>query len=649
MSRLTALLVTFMMWGVIAGAMQQRAATSSFTGDEGTVQVTFLVKPYLQRVTQDGVTILWETAEPAVSIVEYGAARIGDEQPNLGELVETSEAKTLHMVRLGGLAAETAYFYRVRCRAANGAEVSSEIRAFKTAVRDESPFVFAAFSDSQDNPPVWERITRHAYNERPDFAIHAGDLVGVGAKKSDWTAEFFPPAQDFMSRVPMFTILGNHEGDAPFYYDYFDNPAPEYYYTFDYGNARFFMLDSCRPVTPGSPQYNWLAYELSHSDKTWNFVVHHHPPYTSDEDDYGDSKVALAEEGDSDVRPLIELYERFNVDIVFYGHIHDYERSWPIRANQVDPERGVLYLQIGGSGGGLENYAPTRRWHMAKVRRCHHFCMIRVAGRSLSLQAFDDEWRLFDQYEINKPARPANATLFRDLVPPPVPRISPDPAVSIGNVTVEMCATPRNQGRIHYTVDGSLPTAASPVYTGPVSVPGGTCVSARVIPPSGPASEVAAVSYRDASPLPAVQKPRTSQGLRCIRYDGSWESTEAMLGSPAKEPVPVSSPALQGLTEREEAWGATFDGYLDIPTTGVWRFATLSDDGTRLFLDRQLVVDNDGSHAARMREGAVALEAGLHHFLLHYFQDHGGAELQVYWQGPESDRELIPTTAFWSE
>ena len=629
--------------------MRQRENANSSQSDDETVHVTFVVKPYLQRMNQDGVSILWETGEPVTSIVEYGAARIGDKQPNLEQHVETTEAKTLHSVRLGELSAETAYFYRVRCRAANGAELDSEIRTFKTAVKNESPFVFAAFSDSQDNPPVWERITRHAYNERPDFGIHAGDLVGVGAKKSDWTDEFFPPAQDFMSRVPMFTILGNHEGDAPFYYDYFDNAAPEYYYTFDYGNARFFMLDSCRPLTPGSAQYDWLAYELSHSDKTWNFVVHHHPPYTSDEDDYGDSTSALAEEGDPDVRPLIELYERFNVDIVFYGHIHDYERSWPIRAGQVDPERGVLYLQIGGSGGGLENYAPTRRWHMAKVRRCHHFCMIRVAGRSLSLQAFDDDWRMFDQYEINKPQRELNATVFRDLVAPPVPRISPDPAVAIGDTTVEICATMRDQGRIHFTVDGSLPTAASSVYAGPFCVPGGTCVSARVIPPTGPASGVASVNYRDSSPLPAVQRTRTSPGLRCIRYEGSWESIAAMLASPAKEPVTVSTPTLQGLSEREEAWGATFDGYLDIPTSGVWRLATLSDDGTQLFLDEQLIVDNDGSHAARLREGAVALEAGLHHFRLHFFQYHGAAELQLFWQAPGNDREPIPTTAFWDE
>ncbi len=649
MTRLTLLLALFLMWGIVTGVTPQGKGARALQDSDKAISDPFVIKPYLQRMTQDGVTVLWETTEGATSVVDYGAARIGDNTPHLCQHIDTTDCRNVHAVRLSGLEPETAYFYRVRCTTASGREFETDIRTFKTAVRVDSPFLFAAFSDSQDNPEIWERVTRHAYNERPDFGIHAGDLVGVGAKKSDWTDEFFPPACDFMSRIPLFTILGNHEGDAPYYYEYFDNPSPEYCYTFDYGNARFFMLDSCRPVTKGSPQYDWLAYELSQSDKTWNFVVHHHPPYTSDEDDYGDTRVALADEGDPDVRPLIELYERFNVDIVFYGHIHDYERSWPIRENRVDTDRGVLYLQIGGAGGDLENYAPTRRWHMAKVRRCHHFCLVRVAGRQLSLQAFDDQWHLFDHYEITKPLRALNSSMFANLIPPPPPRIVPDPAVAIGEVTVEIQATPRDQGQIYYTLDGTVPTTSSLHYSGPFVVSGGTQVSTRVIPQSGSASNLVTATFRDAVPVPAVQKSDTHAGLQLTYYEGDWQSIEAMLESPALDKRSADEPAISGLTAREHGWGATFEGYLQIPVSGIWRFATLSDDGSMLLLDQQLIVANDGSHSSRLREGVVALEAGLHRFALHYFQDHGDAELKVFWQGPESNREPIPASAYRCE
>ncbi len=133
----------------------------------------------------------------------------------------------------------------------------------------------------------------------------------------------------------------------------------------------------------------------------------------------------------------------------------------------------MLYLQIGGAGGSLENYAPTRRWHMAKVRRCHHFCLVRVAGHQHSLQAFDDQWHLFDHYEITKPRRALNSSVFAELIRPPAPRIVPDPAVAIGEVAVEIHATPRDQERIYDALDGADPTASSPHYTGPFVVRGG--------------------------------------------------------------------------------------------------------------------------------------------------------------------------------
>ena len=46
-------------------------------------------------------------------------------------------------------------------------------------------------------------------------------------------------------------------------YDYFSLPQPEYYYTFRYGNAQFFMIDSNRPLGPGTPQREWLEKELA--------------------------------------------------------------------------------------------------------------------------------------------------------------------------------------------------------------------------------------------------------------------------------------------------------------------------------------------------------------------------------------------------
>ena len=102
------------------------------------------------------------------------------------------------------------------------------------------------------------------------------------------------------------------------------------------------------------------------------------------------------------MQPAISLYEQYGVDIVFFGHIHDYERTWPIKEGKVNQEEGVLYIQTGGAGGSLENFAPTRSWFTARVRRDHHFGLVLVHEGTLQFNAIDLDGRLFDQIEIRK-------------------------------------------------------------------------------------------------------------------------------------------------------------------------------------------------------------------------------------------------------
>ena len=140
--------------------------------------------------------------------------------------------------------------------------------------------------------------------------------------------------EPLISRVAMFPVLGNHEQNARNYYNYMSLPDPEYFYKFTYGNADFFMIDTNQRVDLQSKQYQWLDEQLTASKATWKFVCHHHPPYSSDENDYGDLwKTNRSSRGDVRARVLVPLYEEHNVDVVWNGHIHSYERTWPIRNN----------------------------------------------------------------------------------------------------------------------------------------------------------------------------------------------------------------------------------------------------------------------------------------------------------------------------
>lgn len=89
----------------------------------------------------------------------------------------------------------------------------------------------------------------------------------------------------------------------------------------------------------------------------------------------------------------------------------------------------------------------------------------------------------------------------------------------------------------------------------------------------------------------------------------------------------------------------TFTGNLSIPAAGRYTFYTASDDGSRLYLGDRLVVKNDGEHALEERKGSIDLPVGEHPIMVTYFNNGGGAELQVSYEGPGLAKREIPAAA----
>lgn len=361
------------------------------------VEFKFAVEPYLQFATQTEMTVMCQTTRAATSTVYFG------EDAKVTSKVSGAKGRFIHEVKLSKLKPETQYFYRVETVDLEGKSISSNVYTFQTASKKETPFAFAIISDTQSNPAVSGKVAELAWAQRPNFLLHPGDLVGTGTNDDHWTKQFFPSMHPLISRVPFYPVLGNHEVNARNYYDYVSLPDPEYYYEFQYGNAHFFMIDSNKKVDPDTEQYKWLDSALSKSTATWKFVCHHHPPYSSDENDYGNLwKSNKSTRGDLRVRQLSKLYDKYNVDIVWNGHIHSYERTWPLRAEKVAKKKGTVYMVTGGGGGGLETAGPFRPFFQNNVKRGHHYCMVAINQGTLEFKAFDLEGRLFDYMKIEK-------------------------------------------------------------------------------------------------------------------------------------------------------------------------------------------------------------------------------------------------------
>lgn len=92
-----------------------------------------------------------------------------------------------------------------------------------------------------------------------------------------------------------------------------------------------------------------------------------------------------------------------------------------------------------------------------------------------------------------------------------------------------------------------------------------------------------------------------------------------------------------------------WSGYLDIPAPGKYTFALTSDDGSWLYIDDILVIDNGGYHAAKTVTDSVVLEKGKHKITVKYFDGGGGAIFNLAWTPPGGRKSDIPVTSFYRE
>jgi 3',5'-cyclic AMP phosphodiesterase CpdA len=365
-------------------------------------QFHFTAGPALNATATNSVSIVWEADRPASAVVEYGRSI------PLEHRIEVPADGRIVKARLDGLEASTPYLYRITSTDAEGRSIESGLLTFKTAVTEDQAFSFAVIGDTESRPHINDRIAKLIWDQRPDFVINCGDLTDGGEEphKFEWNLEYFLGMSQLASRIPIFPVPGNGESDLYWYDRFHDLPGEPGVYSFRFGNAEFFMLDSNRAeeeFREGGRQYEWLREKLAASDATWKFAAHHHPVYTSDEDDYGNTwRGEQSPLGDINVRRVMSLYEEFGVDAVFFGHLHTYERSWPVRGGQVNASEGVVYIQSGGAGGHLENFAPTRSWFKRQTMRGHHYCMLDIAGGTLEFRMYSTDGSLRDLMTLSK-------------------------------------------------------------------------------------------------------------------------------------------------------------------------------------------------------------------------------------------------------
>ena len=234
----------------------------------------------------------------------------------------------------------------------------------------------------------------------------------------------------------------------------------------------------------------------------------------------------------------------------------------------------------------------------------------------------------------------------RDALPAPY-SLSKEPIVSTPSLPgglslfkngVEIVMNCRTEGAaIHYTLDGSEPTEASPLYTGPFSLLKSATIRARAFKEGMKPSPEARAMATKAEFSPAAQVSGLKPGCRYTYHRGEFGWAADVKKCPVAASGVMDAPSIKEAPDQDH-FGYIFTGYLDVPEEGIWSFSLLSDDGAILEMDGKLVVNNDGSHSAIATTGRIPLRKGLHSYRLVYLEDYEDQALAWAWKAENADR-----------
>ncbi len=191
--------------------------------------------------------------------------------------------------------------------------------------------------------------------------------------------------------------------------------------------------------------------------------------------------------------------------------------------------------------------------------------------------------------------------------------------------------------RIYYTIDNTEPDTLANLYTN------GFYLSKPVVVRSRAFLKGFESSFTSSSHIEFIDE--SINGLNVKYYVGEWSELPDFNKLPIVKTGSVFDFSLNKISSDQDKFALGYEGKILITKAGSYDFYIQSNDGTRLYLDNQMVVDNDGAHSADSeKSGKISLTKGMHDVKLQYFQAGGGMFLEVKYSGPGIERQTIPAT-----
>ena len=234
-------------------------------------------------------------------------------------------------------------------------------------------------AQSETGAQMWKAHSLFPY----EFAIMLGDNMYGSERPQDYVAKFERPYKPMLdANIAFYASLGNHDDPNQRYYKNF-NMGGKRFYTYQKKDVRFFALDS---NYMDQDQQRWLEDELSRSNSKWKIAYFHHPIYSS----------GGRHGSETDLRSIVEpIFIKYNLNVVFAGHEHFYER--------LKPQRGIHYFTAGGSAklrsGDIMSASPMTAKGFDTEQS---FMLVEIDGDVLRFQTISRRGKRVDSGEIRR-------------------------------------------------------------------------------------------------------------------------------------------------------------------------------------------------------------------------------------------------------
>jgi acid phosphatase type 7 len=353
---------------------------------------------FTQKGSKDEKGEVFVSEKPGTCSFELNSLKV----TNINRLYHGEKNNWLHAVNLTGLKPDTTYYFCIK----NDGQTSVEYN-FVTTPSDPNAQVFFLFGgDSRSERENRIRINksiRELFEKNPKIyaLVHGGDMIWDGKdfeEFSEWMDDHMLTSTSNHRLLPLIVTQGNHESDEKLFSDIFvlEGNLSDAYYVTKIGKTAIFNLNS--NISAGGDQLAWFEAKLKEitPNTKWLFANYHRPAYP-----------AVKTPG-SAKKFWVPVFEKYQFDLIFESDGHVLKKTVPIFKDELNMDKGIIYVGEGGLGVKLRT-PDTDRWYLQApgyAESLHHYFLIEVNENQVKVEVLKEGNSVFDTFFLKPRVRP---------------------------------------------------------------------------------------------------------------------------------------------------------------------------------------------------------------------------------------------------